>query len=202
MRIEFSEFRDLLLNEFNNVGLIYKVYGGIAVQCAGFDRKTEDGDITIPIKMDLVYKLIEALEKIEFSTKDEILEDVFGADPHTEEYLFAMVRLRTKNPKYEGYVIDVSFDFGSITYDNIETYEADINGIKVQIATPEYLLKMKRNIKPPRDKDLEDIKFLENLLNKKIEGSFFFAPPELSGEFIGQKTECGKWKWNGKQWIK
>jgi hypothetical protein len=160
----FGKIRDKLFSAFNRYGLKYKVFGGTVMNFLDDSRGTSDVDMTIKQDMAEVHKFADALMECGYGTKEEIFEGVFGADPQTEEYLFALSRIYSDNPEFAGFHIDLTFDFGQIKYDAIETVEQTVNGITVNMATLPQMLKLKKGTDPLLAKDIRDISFLENMI--------------------------------------
>ena len=160
----FLVIRDILLSSFNKHGLSYKLFGGVALNLHNDRRETTDIDMAIQRTMESVYRFVDALVDCEYGTRDEVLDSIFGADPRTEEFLFAFSRVTSNNPYFAGFHIDLCFDFGATSYETIVTEKQEINGITVEMATLPQLLKMKKAIDPKRDRDLADIEFIESAL--------------------------------------
>jgi len=94
MRVEFNILRDRVLNALAKVGLSYRLFGGVAIAIHDPSRETHDIDFVLKKQMNDVNKLVEALVLCEFGARKDILDQIFGADPHEEMYLFALSRLR------------------------------------------------------------------------------------------------------------
>ena len=160
----FIGIRNTLLASFNKHGLDYKLFGGVVMNIYDDTRGTSDLDIAIRRTMDEVYKFVDALVDCEYGTRTEILEGIFGADPQSEKFLFAFSRILSNNPYFSGFHIDLCFDFGSTTYESIASERQEVNGITVDMATLPQMLKMKQQIDPLRERDTQDIRFLQQKL--------------------------------------
>jgi hypothetical protein len=167
----FGEIRDLLFSLFQKHGLKFKVFGGTVMNLLDNTRGTSDLDMAIQKKTAEVEKLAAALAECNFGTRDEIFEGIFGADPQTDEYLFAFSRIYSENPYYTGFHIDICFEFGDTTYETIESEKRNVNGLAVDMATLAQMLKMKKSIKQTRDRDNRDIEKLEKELGTSNEFS-------------------------------
>ena len=165
-REDYDRICGILYTAFSEVGLDYKVFGGAAISFYDMKRLSTDVDMALRKLLSEVDLFIKALESCQFSTKDEILNEIFGADPHEESNLFAMCRITSGNALFAGFHIDLCFEFGDNTYETIVANEIERNGLNIQVATPEHLLKMKGNIKVDRDQDKRDIEFLKAYLQK------------------------------------
>ena len=165
-RNEYERICNILYLSFSKMELQYKVFGGAAVSFYDINRFSTDVDMTIRKLMSDVDLLIKALEYCHYSTRDKILVEIFGADPHEEMYLFSMCRLTSENPLFSDFHIDLCFEFGNNTYESVITKEIERDGLIIQVATPEHLLKMKESIKVDRDRDKADIEFLKRYLEK------------------------------------
>lgn len=168
VNVTFDEFRDAVLEALEEVGLSVKIFGGVAVSVYDKDRDTIDIDMAVRKDLEDVNKLIVALESIGFSTKEKMLDDIFGADPHQEEFLFAMCRLTSDSPKFSNYHIDLCFEFGSHSYETLEAEETDIGGNKVLVVTLPQLIAMKKKVNPPRPQDIKDIQVLSSLIEDDV----------------------------------
>ena len=162
----FIKIRNELLASFNQHGLNYKLFGGVVMNIYDDTRGTSDLDMSIQRTMDDVNKFVNALVDCKYGTRDDILEGIFGADPQSEEFLFAFSRIQSDNPYFSGFHIDLCFDFGSTTYESIISEKQNINGITVDMATLPQMLKMKQQIDPLRDRDIQDISFLRKKLRE------------------------------------
>ena len=162
----FEKIRDLLFSAFNRHDLKYKVLGGTVMNLMDELRGTSDVDMTIMQNMVEVHKFADALVECGYGTKEEIFDGIFGADPQTEEYLNDLSRITSDSPEFAGFCIDLIFDFGKIKYETLETEEMNINGVIVNMASLTQMLKLKKGIAQPLEKDLRDIAFLEKHLGK------------------------------------
>jgi hypothetical protein len=163
---KFTEIRDILFSSFNKHGLKYKVFGGTVMNFLEESRTTSDIDMAIQKNMGEVEKFIDALVDCGYADRQEILDGIFGADPHEEIFLFAMSRILPSSEEYYGFHIDLCFEFGSTTYESLETVPQNVNGITVDMAVLKQMLKMKEAIDPKRDRDIDDISVLRRRLLK------------------------------------
>jgi len=166
---KFLSLLDKILSSLVKYNVRVKLIGGVAVALHNVARETKDLDLVIKQSMDATNNLISALEECGFGERDDLLEQIFGADPHEEMYLFAMSRLMSTKQEFEGFVIDVFFDFGKINYDAIEAKPTKVRGYVIDTAIPSQLLKLKRAVNPPRDQDMKDIQTLEKLVNEEAQ---------------------------------
>ena len=143
----------LKILEKNNVD--YVLVGGFATILHGMERLTTD--------IDLVIKMVpENIDKLKMSLRslfdDESIEEI------TQEELnnYPVIRYGTPADFYIDIIgrLGERFQFNDLTYEIIE-----YKGVKVKIATPETLIKMKKDTL--RLKDNLDVMFLRELLNQK-----------------------------------
>ncbi len=131
----------------------YILVGGVAVILHGIERFTRDIDIFV--KMD--DKNIERLRKALLSIfEDESIEEI------TLEGLqeFAVIRYGTPDDFY----IDIMARIGEVAvYEDLEYETIHYEGIKIKIATPETLYKLKKD--SIRYKDKFDAAYLKDFID-------------------------------------
>jgi hypothetical protein len=131
----------------------YVLIGGFAVILHGLSRLTADIDIFVKPETDNLERLKKALRKV-FPADDEIdslsLRDL-------QDY--AVVRYGTADDFY----IDLIAGIGEMfRYEDLEYEIRDVAGAQVRIATPETLLRMKKDTVRPEDR--RDARFLAELV--------------------------------------
>jgi len=154
MQNQFDEFIKVLAAvEEHEVD--YILIGGVAVILYGMQRLTRDVDIFVKIVPENIDKLRKAL----YALFDDIaIEEITPSE--LNEY--SVIRYGTPS----GFYIDIMAQLGEVaTYDNLEYEIIDYHGIKIKVATPETLYKLKRNTL--RDKDKIDALFLQELIEAK-----------------------------------
>ncbi|MBN2264566.1 MAG: nucleotidyltransferase [Candidatus Aminicenantes bacterium] len=148
----FGRFLDIM-RALSAEDVDYILIGGFAVILHGLSRLTADIDIFVKPEAENLGRLKMALRKV-FPTDDEIdslsLRDL-------QEY--AVVRFGTEDNFY----IDLIAGIGEMfRYDDLEYEIRDVSGAQVRIATPETLLRMKKDTVRPEDK--RDARFLAELI--------------------------------------
>ncbi|MBM3293416.1 MAG: hypothetical protein FJY82_02705 [Candidatus Aminicenantes bacterium] len=134
----------------------YVLIGGFAVILHGLSRLTADIDIFVKPDAENIMRLKKALKKV-FPSDDEIdsisLQDLRN---------YAVVRFGTADDFY----IDLVGRIGEMfRYEDLDFETRRIGGALVRIATPETLLRMKKDTVRPEDK--RDARFLAELVSKK-----------------------------------
>lgn len=152
----FGRFLDIM-RALSAESVAYILIGGFAVILHGLSRLTEDIDIFIKPDAENLERLKKALRKV-FPADDDIdslsLRDVRD---------YAVVRFGTA----EDFYIDLIAGIGEMfRYEDLECEVRTVAGTQVRIATPETLLRMKKDTVRPEDK--RDARFLEELIASKI----------------------------------
>lgn len=140
--MEFERFLDVV-RAFRRAEVAYVLVGGVAVNLHGVVRATEDIDFFVRPDPDNVERLKQALHSLWDDPEiDEIRPEDF------EEY--ATLRYA---PPGEDVVIDVITRLGTaFSFEDLEAESMDIEGVSIQVATPETLVRMKRGTVRPIDK--------------------------------------------------
>jgi predicted nucleotidyltransferase len=154
MQDQFDEFIKVL-KALEEHDVDYVLIGGVAVILHGMQRLTRDVDIFVKIVPENIEKLRKALHTL---FDDISIEEITPSE--LNEY--SVIRYGTPS----GFYIDIMARLGEVaTYDNLEYEIIDYQGIKIRIATPEALYKLKSNTL--RDKDKIDALFLQALIEAK-----------------------------------
>jgi len=148
----FGRFLDIM-RALSAEDVDYVLIGGFAVILHGLSRLTADIDIFIKPETENCERLKRALRKV-FPADDEIdslsLRDL-------QDY--AVVRYGTVDDFY----IDLIAGIGEMfRYEDLEYEIRDVAGAQVRIATPETLLRMKKDTVRPEDR--RDALFLAELV--------------------------------------
>jgi len=148
----FGRFLDIV-RALSAEDVDYILIGGFAVILHGLFRLTADIDIFVKPEAENVERLKKALRKV-FPAEDEIdslsLRDL-------QDY--AVVRFGTADDFY----IDLIAGIGEMfRYEDLECEVREVAGARVRIATPETLLRMKKDTVRPEDK--RDARFLAELI--------------------------------------
>ena len=140
-------------------GVAFKVVGAVALAFQGMPRATEDLDLFIEPTADNVARLRAALRAVfDDPNIDEITaQDLLGDYPAVQ-YV----------PPVPTFHIDILTRLGeAFTYDDIEAEEREVEGIRVPVATPRMLHRMKRDT--VRAKDRLDAALLRERFGPEVE---------------------------------
>ena len=143
-----------ILESFEKEELDYVLVGGFAVILYGMQRLTRDIDIFIKMVPQNIKKLRKALRS------------VFN-DPSIKEITLSSLQkypvIRYGSPNV--LVVDILSRLGDVaTYHDIAYKVIDIQGIKIKVATPETLYRLKKDTVRPEDQ--LDAKFLKEIIKK------------------------------------
>jgi len=151
MADQFKEF----LEVFKALGqqkVDYVLIGGVAVILHGMERLTRDIDIIVKMSPENIHKLRTALQMV---FEDDAIEEI----TLPELYKFPVIRYGTPNEFY----IDIMARVGELAnFEDLEYTTIEYQGVKINIAKPESLLKLKKD--SIRDKDRIDAIFLKKLI--------------------------------------
>lgn len=132
----------------------YILVGGLAVLLHGFARFTEDVDLLIDPRPGNVERLKRALRE---ALGGADVEEIGASD--FEDY--AVVRYVAG----DSLVVDLIARIGEVAdFSTVDWEFVDLDGIKVRVATPEALLRLKEGSLRPKDQ--QDVLFLRRLLGK------------------------------------
>lgn len=134
-----------LLRAFEARGLEYVVIGATALGFHGVIRATEDVDLFVRASPENIARLRQALKDVypEDPSIDEIRDaDLLGSYPSVRYY-----------PPGGDLFLDVMTRLGeTATYETIEAEIKVVEGIRVPVATPAALYRMKRDTVRPLDR--------------------------------------------------
>ena len=151
---QFKEFIKVLkvLDEYN---VEYILIGGVAVILQGMERLTMDIDIFLKLAPQNIKKLRKALYCV---FNDSSIEEINVNE--LEKY--PVIRYGTPG----GFNIDIITHIGKVFgFEDLEFEIIEFQGIKIKIATPETLYKLKKDTL--RYKDKGDAVFLKELIEEK-----------------------------------
>ena len=180
--MDFLVFRNTIINSLIKYDVDYTLFGGAVVNIFNNLRETSDLDLTIKADEESLLAFLAALEDVNYGTIEELLKqitDAFQAEldsPYSEfngaeefNMYTGGYALVSGNPEYDGLHIDLCFNIGEHNFDTMQSEEYIHDGIKINMVSLRYLIKMKANINKgyggPRPQDIEDIKFLAEKLN-------------------------------------
>ena len=141
-----------LCRELNDAGAKYIVIGGMAIIQAGFLRATEDIDLLIDASQENQEKVRKAM----MSLPDQAIREVQPDD--LENYTVVRVG--------DEITVDLMARACGMSYEDAknDVVYKEIDAVKIPLASPELLWKLKQTM---REKDNLDLIFLKELLNKK-----------------------------------
>ncbi len=151
MTDQFKEFLEVF-KALDQQKVDYVLIGGVAVILHGMERLTRDIDIIVKMSPENIYKLRKALQTV---FEDDAIEEI----TLPELYKFPVIRYGTPNEFY----IDIMARVGELAYfEDLEYITIEYQGVKIRIAKPESLFKLKKD--SIRDKDRIDAIFLKKLI--------------------------------------
>lgn len=125
-------------------GVRYALIGSMALAAHGIVRATEDIDLFLAPDHDNIERLKTALRSV---FDDDSIDEITAADLAGE---FPVIRY---GPPEERILIDLVSRLGdAYGFDDIRVQVIDLDGIAVQVATPEMLYRMKRDTLRPQDR--------------------------------------------------
>jgi len=154
MTNQFQNFM-AVIEALNRYQVDYVLVGGVAVILHGLERLTRDIDIFIKPDRENVDKLRRALHSI---FDDQSIDEIT-----TEELQkYAVIRYGTP----EGFYIDIMTKLGELfSFQDLEYEIIEYKGIKIRLATPGILYKMKKDT--VRFQDKIDALFLQEIIGKQ-----------------------------------
>ena len=132
-----------VIDSLNRAGVDYIIVGGVALNVHGLIRATEDLDVFVRPDPENIGRLRQALKAIWLDPSiDQITaEDLCGDYP----------AVRYGPPEGTLY-LDILTRLGEVTaYADLEAEEKEIGGVRVRVATPKTLYRMKKGTVRPID---------------------------------------------------
>jgi len=146
----FEEAKEILA-ALEREGVRYVLVGSMAMAAQGLVRATRDIDFFVSPDPENVERLKRALMFLFSDPKvDEITAEDLGGDYPAIEYV----------PPHGRYSMDILARLGeAFRYEDLESEEMLVDGIRVQVATPRMLWRMKKDTVRPQDRvDAEAIR--------------------------------------------
>lgn len=132
------------LAAFEREGVRYILIGSMALAAQGIVRATRDIDVMIASDQDNVERIKRALKMV---FHDDAIEDI---DPHDLSGLYPVIRY---GPPEGAFVIDLIARLGeTFSFEDLDWQEMNIEGVRVRVATPRTLYRMKRDTMRPQDR--------------------------------------------------
>ncbi len=151
-------------------GVDFIICGGVALVLHGVERMTLDLDLSVGMDTGNLERFLAVMKRLGLTPRapvpaESILDPVKRKMMTEEKNALVFTFIDTKNPfrQVDVFITD-DFSYHSLL-DHVETL--DIGGVKMNLISKKRLLEMKKAIKPPRDKDLFDIRVLERILNNE-----------------------------------
>ena len=132
-----------VIEAFNEARVEYVVVGGVAVNLHGLVRATEDMDVFVKPDAQNIARVRQALAAV---WDDPDIEQI-TADDLCGEY--PAVRY---GPPTETFYLDILTRLGEVTrYADLEAEEKEVGGVRIRLATPRTLYRMKKDTVRPID---------------------------------------------------
>jgi hypothetical protein len=148
--LSFAEARRILA-AFEAEGVQYVLVGAMAMAAHGLIRATRDIDFFVSPDADNVERLRRALRALydDPSVEEITAEDLAGAYPAIEY-----------SPPHGRYSMDILARLGeAFRYEDLESHDVVVEGVRLRVATPRMLHRMKRDTVRPQDRlDAEAIR--------------------------------------------
>lgn len=132
-----------VLAAFRDRGVVYVVFGGVALNLHGLPRATEDLDIFVAPTAENIGRLRSALRDV-FSDPsiDDISEHDLLGDYPAVQYV----------PPTGDFHIDILTRLGELySFDSLERETIEVDGVPVTLVTPAMLYRMKKTTARPKD---------------------------------------------------
>ncbi|OGG52149.1 hypothetical protein A3D72_03375 [Candidatus Uhrbacteria bacterium RIFCSPHIGHO2_02_FULL_57_19] len=156
--------------ELQHSGVSYVLCGGLAIVLQGFRRFTADIDIIISLQIENVLRFVELVSRLGYRPRLPI-PAVELADPEKrrfwrEEKGAQVFTFCDPSSPYRQIDVFISepIPFEELHAASILRCDSDF---EIRVASIEHLLRMKRQIQPPRDHDTIDILMLERMLSDR-----------------------------------
>lgn len=150
----FHEFLKII-TAFNNFGVDYIVIGGVAMISHGLPRLTRDLDVILKMTDSNITNLRRALADL---YDDPAIEEI----TFEELNKYSVIRYGTPDDFY----LDLMARIGKAAdFESLDTESKKIEGITINLATAESMLKLKQDTMRPEDK--RDAVFLAKLIEAK-----------------------------------
>lgn len=140
--MDYDRIRDVL-KAFEGEGVVYVIFGGVALNLHGLARATEDLDVFVAPTPANIDRLRNALQGVFHDPHlDEITaEDLLGDYPAIQ-YV----------PPDGNFHIDILTRLGIVySFENLESERLDFDGLEVTVVTPKMLYQMKKSTVRPQD---------------------------------------------------
>ena len=145
------------------------VAGGVAVVLHGVERSTMDLDLSVQMEKQNLERFLAVMKNLGMVPRVPVSPEVL-LDPAQRSWMVKEKRALVFtfiHPDKPFQQVDV-FLLESLDFSKLEpaTEEMDIEGLKTRVLSKRQLIELKKQVMPPRDKDIFDIAALEELLRK------------------------------------
>lgn len=133
-----------ILQAFEREEVRYVLVGSMAMAAQGLIRATRDMDVFVAPDAENVERLRRALKAVFDGDPnlDEITAEDLGGDYPAVEY----------TPPHGEYSLDILARLGeAFRYEELEAAEIVVDGVRIRVATPRMLYRMKRGTVRPQD---------------------------------------------------
>lgn len=167
-----ENYLEEIILELKNSGIRFIICGGVAAVIHGVERMTADIDLSLAMDDKNLNDFLKLMKKLNFIPRA----------PVPPEYLLYSDKREAMLNEKGALVftfIDVDRPFRQIdiflekekSFDILKDYAETINidEKEIHLISPEKLIEMKKEIKPPRKKDLFDIEELKEILKRRQE---------------------------------
>jgi hypothetical protein len=141
--MEFEQTKRILA-AFDRHGVNYVLVGGMAMAAQGLVRATRDIDVVVSVKPKNIDRLKAALQELFNDPEIEsIRADELAGDYPAIQYV----------PPTGDFWIDILARLGeAFQFEDLESEEFVVEGVRVRVATPRTLYRMKKDTVRPQDR--------------------------------------------------
>jgi len=141
--MEFEQTKRILA-AFDRHGVNYVLVGGMAMAAQGLVRATRDIDVVVSVKPKNIDRLKAALQELFNDPEiDSIRADELAGDYPAIQYV----------PPTGDFWIDILARLGeAFQFEDLESEEFVVEGVRVRVATPRTLYRMKKDTVRPQDR--------------------------------------------------
>ncbi|MBW7858617.1 MAG: nucleotidyl transferase AbiEii/AbiGii toxin family protein [Leptonema sp. (in: Bacteria)] len=158
-----------ILGQLSDRGVRFIICGGVAVVLQGVERMTMDLDLSLDMEKENVTKFLEALRELNLTPRAPVPAETI-LDPELRDFIVkeknAVVFsfIDNDNPYRQVDVMLIQEGNYNRLLEESETIE--LAGRPIRIMSREGLIRMKKELKNPREKDLHDIRQLKKLVEE------------------------------------
>ncbi|MDW8466015.1 MAG: nucleotidyl transferase AbiEii/AbiGii toxin family protein [Chloroherpetonaceae bacterium] len=156
-----------ILQVLTEKGVRFVICGGVAVVLHGVERMTLDLDLVVDMSRANLERLVEAMRALNLTPRvpvppESLLDETARRKMREEKDALVFTFLDLNNP-YRQVNIFLT-DEPSYQTLSEDAVSIDVGGFVVSVASLPKLIEMKQRVNPPRDKDIQDIRFLTKRL--------------------------------------